>query len=85
MRDHPDWSELSLRDVALLLRVRPWFREAQLEKDIKKIELRWKCLDNRQPQVTSSRNVQIKETVAKAMSDSEKQVWLMGIGVLALR
>ena len=58
-----------LRGVALLLQMRPWLREAQLEKDIKGIALRLKHLDNRQPEKTSSRKIKIKEMVAKAMSE----------------
>ena len=41
MREHPEWSEPSLRRVALL----PWFLEAPLEKNIKGIGLRLKHLD----------------------------------------
>ena len=45
MREHPEWSEPSLRDVALLLQMRPWFRETQQQKDLKRIDLRLKHLD----------------------------------------
>ena len=66
---HAASAQMRERDVALLLQMRSWFRETQLEKDIKMTDLRLKHLGT----ISSlrRRNITTKEMVMKAISESE--------------